>query len=169
MITYLGKSIPNLSQITDSLRQLTKKESLWPTRNYRMHLMTQRKVSRQHCNSWLIFQSAPSVPTAVSSDASPHGLGAMLWQQDSRGHWTPVVCASCSLTDAETCYSQLEWEMLGVVFAITRFRQYVLGRSAQVWTDHKPLISIVNKSFDDVSPRLQRWLVSLMPYQFTLP
>jgi hypothetical protein len=97
MVTYLGKSIPNLSQITDSLRQLTKKESLWPTRNYRMHLMTQRKVSRQHCNSWLIFQSAPSVPTAVSSDASPHGLGAMLWQQDSRGHWTPVVCAGCSV------------------------------------------------------------------------
>lgn len=58
--------------------------------------------------------------------------------------------------------------MLGIVFAITRFRQYVLGRPVQVWTDHKPLINIVQKPFDDVPPRLQRWLVSLMPYQLSL-
>ena len=31
-------------------------------------------------------------------------------------------------------YSQLEREMLGVVFAITRFRQYVLGRPFEVIT-----------------------------------
>lgn len=114
------------------------------------------------------FQTSPSIPTAISSDASPHGLGAMLWQQDGRGQWTPVAGASRSLTETESRYSQLEREMLGVVFAITRFRQYVLGRPIQAFTDHKPLISIIRKPFDEVPPRLQRWLVALMPYQFSL-
>ena len=112
------------------------------------------------------FQPAPNVPTAVSCDASPRGLGAILWQQGSSGQWLPVTCASRSLADAETRYSQLEREMLGVVFALTRFRQYVLGRHVDVFTDHKPLLSIVRKPFDDVPPRLQRWLVALMPYDY---
>ena len=57
---------------------------------------------------------------------------------------------------------------MGVAFAITRFRQYILGRDVQVLTDHKPLIHIIHKPFDEVPPRLQRWLVALMPYQFSL-
>ena len=44
--------------------------------------------------------------------------------------------------------------MLGVVFALNRFRQYVLGRHVTVYTDHKPLIPLVQKVFDDVPPRL---------------
>ena len=59
-------------------------------------------------------------------------------------------------------------EMLEVVFAITRFRQYVLGRHIQPFTDHKPLVNIVCKPFDDIPPQLQRWLVALMPYQYSL-
>ena len=68
----------------------------------------------------------------------------------------------------ETRYSQLEQEMLGVVFALTRLQQFVLGRHIDVFTDHKPLLPIVRKPFDDVPPLLQRWLVSLMPYDYTL-
>ena len=43
------------------------------------------------------FQPSPSVPTAISSDASPEGLWGMLWQQDGRGHCIPVAGASRSL------------------------------------------------------------------------
>ena len=37
-----------------------------------------------------------------------------------------------------------------------------------MFTDHKPLISMIRKLFDEVLPRLQRWLVALMPYQVTM-
>ena len=111
------------------------------------------------------FRPSPSVRTAISCDALPLGLGAMLWQQNGREQWLPVAAASRSLTGAESRYSQLEREMLAVVFAITRFRQYVLGRPVQVFTDHKPLVAIIHKPFDNIPSRLQRWLVSLMPYQ----
>ena len=107
------------------------------------------------------FKPSLDVPTKVTCDASPLGLGAILWQQDKSGTWLPVTCASRSLSVVESRYSQLEREMLGIVFSLTRFRQYVLGRSVQVVTDHKPLISIVQKPFDKVPPQLQRWMVAL--------
>jgi hypothetical protein len=65
-------------------------------------------------------------------------------------------------------YSQLEQEMLEVVFGITHFRQYVLGRPFEIIRDHKPLITIVRKPCEEVPPRLQRCLVALMPYQFSV-
>ena len=58
--------------------------------------------------------------------------------------------------------------MLGVVFALNQFRQYVLGRHVEVHADHKPLIPIVRKPFDEVPPRLQRWLVALMLFSYSL-
>ena len=35
--------------------------------------------------------------------------------------------------------------MLGVVFALTRLRQYTFGRHVKIITDHKPLESLNNK------------------------
>ena len=67
------------------------------------------------------FQSAASVPTAISSDVSLKGLGAMLWQHDRHGHWLLVAGASRSLTETETRYSHYRercWE----VFAVTQFQ-----------------------------------------------
>ncbi|XP_065194911.1 uncharacterized protein K02A2.6-like [Sycon ciliatum] len=58
--------------------------------------------------------------------------------------------------------------MLAVVFGLTKFRQYALGRTVDVLTDHKPLVHIVKKSFDEVPPRLQRWLFFMMRSQLTV-
>lgn len=168
LATYLGKFIPHLSQITDGLRRLAKQEPFVANTEIQNTFCTAKRGIATALQKLAYFRPSSSVPTAISSDASPCGLGAMLWQKDDKNQWTPVACASRSLTAAETRYSQLEREMLGVVFAITRFRQYVLGRHIQAFTDHKPLISIVSKPFDEVPPRLQRWLVALMPYQYSL-
>lgn len=164
----MGKFIPTLSQVTEPIRQLAKREPFVVDKEFQEAFVNAKQGIASYLHRLAYFQPSSTVPTAISSDASPRGLGAMLWQREERGQWTPVSCASRSLTDIETQYSKLEREMLGVVFAITRFRQYVLGRTVEVFTDHKPFLSIIPKPFDEVSPRLQRWLVSLMPYQITL-
>ena len=84
----------------------------------------------------------------------------------NRDNGLPVNRAHQSL--AETRNSQLEREMLGVVFALNWIRQYVLGRHVEVHTDHKPLTPIVLKPFDEVPPRLQRWLMALMSFSYSL-
>ena len=151
---YLGKFIPHLSQITDSLRRIAKQEPFVANTELKNTYDAAKRVIATALQKLAYFRPSSLIPTAISSDASPHGLGAMLWEKDDSGQWTPVACASRSLTAAKTRYSQLEREMLGVVFVITRFRQYVLGRHIQAFTDHKPLVNIVCKPFDDIPHRL---------------
>ncbi|XP_065196908.1 uncharacterized protein LOC135828389 [Sycon ciliatum] len=169
MVTYLGKFVPQLSQVTEPLRSIVKQpEPFVATESLIAAFNAVKQAVASSLQTLAYFRPSPDVRTAVSCDASPQGLGAILWQHDDKGQWVPVTCASRSLTDVETRYSQMEREMLGVVFALTRFRQYVLGRDVDVFTDHRPLLHIVQKPFDDVPPRLQRWLVSLMPYSYSL-
>ena len=114
------------------------------------------------------FDVSSTRDTAVSVDASPVGLGAVLWQRGDSSEWKPISCASRLLTSTETRYSQLEREMLAIVFGLVKFRQFVLGRHVTVFTDHKPLVSIIKKTFDEVPARVQRWLLALLPYDFVL-
>lgn len=91
MATYLGKFIPQLSQITASLRQLTKRDPFAVDEELLHAFSGAKKGITSALQKLSYFQSDSSVPTAISSDASPRGLGAMLWQQDRR----PV--GSCGL------------------------------------------------------------------------
>ena len=84
---------------------------------------------------------------------SKKGLGAVLLQDGK-----PVIYASRTLTETEQRYSNIERELLGVVFALERFHHYVYGYTATVQTDHKPLVSVWKKSIVCNSPRLQRLL-----------
>ena len=82
--------------------------------------------------------------------------------QDGR----PIAYASRSLTDTESNYSNIEREMLGIVFGLERFHHYVFGPQVVVKSDHKPLESITKKNIAKVPPRLQRMLLRIQPYDF---
>ena len=73
-------------------------------------------------------------PFVLQSDASATGLGAVL-EQD--GH--VIAYASRVLSNSEKQYSVIQRECLALVFATKQFRHYLLGRSFQLVTDHKPL------------------------------
>ncbi|CAB3992300.1 Hypothetical predicted protein [Paramuricea clavata] len=64
--------------------------------------------------------------------------------------------------------SSIEKELLAVVFAFEKFNQYTYARAVKVETDHNPLLSIVKKSLTSAPPRLQRMLLRLQRYDFTL-
>ena len=104
-----------------------------------------------------------SQPVTISCDASQSGLGAVLSQNAK-----PVAYASRALTDAETCYAQIEKELLAVVFAFNKFHQYTYGKEVRVESDHKPLEAITKKRLSAAPPRLQRMLLQLQRYTFTL-
>ena len=76
--------------------------------------------------------------------------------------------ASRSLTPAEKQYSNIERELLAVVFAMERLHHYVYGYIVTVETDHKPLVSIWHKTIATVSPRPQRLLLRLAQYDLDI-
>ena len=96
-------------------------------------------------------------------DASLRGLGTCLIQDGK-----PIAFASKSLTGAESCYANIERELLTVIFACIRFNTYLQGRRFTVQSDHKPLEMIHLKSMHNVPPHLQRMLLQLQKYDMEI-
>ena len=58
--------------------------------------------------------------------------------------------------------------MLGVVFALARFHQYTYGRVVTVVTDHKALESLTKRNTNNCPACLQRMLLRLQCYTYTI-
>ena len=109
----------------------------------------------------------PGGELRLQTDASAlNGLGFALWQfQDDK--WRLIHCGSRFLSDAETRYAIIELELLAVVWAVHKCKLFLSGMHFTVYTDHRPLIPIVNSyTLDQIeNPRLQRLVLKLRQYQ----
>lgn len=65
-------------------------------------------------------------------------------------------------------YSQIEKESLAIVFGCHKCNQYLFGQKFIVETDHKPLIPILKKPMNKITPRVQRMRISLHNFEFEL-
>ena len=99
------------------------------------------------------------------------GVGAALLQPGSDGALQLDAYASSIMNNAEQNYSQIEHESLAVVFGVTKFRQYLLGRHFKLLTDHKPLIPLLGK-YKPVpqlaATRIERWALLLPAYDYRI-
>lgn len=162
MVTYVGNFVPNLSEQTSILRELLKKDVEWHWEE--RHQKCFSNIKQLLTSPPVLQYYTLEKPITISVDASKNGLGACL-MQDS----LPVSYASRSLTKTEQSYAQIEKELYACVFACERFYTYIYGRSdVTIETDHKPLVSIINKPLVNAPPRLQRMLLRLQPYTFKL-
>ena len=160
-INYLAKFIPNMSTITQPVRSLLKSDIIFEWKESQEKAFQEiKEVLSKHP---VLAYFDVTKPVTISCDASQSGLGAVILQ-DSK----PIAYASRALTDTETRYAQIEKELLAVVFAFHRFHQYVYGKDVIVESDHKPLEAITRKQLSAAPPRLQRMLLQLQRYSFSL-
>lgn len=73
----------------------------------------------------------------------------------------PIAFASATLSSTQQKYAQIEKELLAIVYGAEHFHYFLYGRPFEVETDHRPLLGLVQKPYDAVSPRLQRLLLRL--------
>lgn len=161
MVTYISKFIPNLSSITEPLRQLLKRNMEWIWNNQHERAIAQLKKSIATAPVLKFFD--PKAQTCIQTDASSTGLGSVLLQNGQ-----PVAYASRALTETETRYAQIERELLAIVYACEKFSHYIYGSKTLVYTDHKPLESVLLKPLYKSSPRLQRMLLRLLKFEIEL-
>ena len=64
-------------------------------------------------------------PFTLQTDASNHGLGAVLLQTDCHGQKKAVAFISRTLTPAERNYSTTEKELLAIVWSFQRLHPYL--------------------------------------------
>ena len=144
LTNYVSRFVPNYSDITKPLRDLTKKETQWAWTDE--HDIAFQRLKDMLTNTTTMRYFNPNAETEVIVDASPHGVGAILTQRDTDEEENHVVAyASRALTDVETRYSQTEREALAVVWACEHFHLYLLGDHFTVTSDHKPLEGIYKK------------------------
>ena len=84
-----------------------------------------------------------------------NGIPSNLW---------PVAYASKSLSEAEQNYTNVERELLGVVFSLETFKHFTSGRQMNIITDHKPLTYLFSKCLANTSPRLARMMLHISDY-----
>ena len=106
-----------------------------------------------------------SLPFEIMWDASDYAIGAVLGQTKDKKHHA-IAYASKTLTGAQLNYATTEKELLAVVFAIDKFRSYLVGAKIIVYTDHAALKYLLTKK--DAKPRLIRWILLLQEFDLEI-
>ena len=104
-------------------------------------------------------------PFQLMCDASNYALGAVLAQKIDK---LPRVIyyASRTLYVAQANYTTTEKELLAIVFALEKFRSYLLGTRVIVYTDHAALKYLLKKV--ESKPRLIRWMLWLQEFDLEI-
>ena len=68
----------------------------------------------------------------------------------------------------ETCYANIERELLGAVFGVEHFQHFTYGHCTHIITGHKPLLPLHEKSLTNTTPHLPRLLLCISGYDLKL-
>ena len=155
MATYCAKFIPNFSDTSELLRELTKKDAKfqWSER----HEQSFNKIKELLASAKVMAYFDPNKETELVTDASPSGLSAILMQNTPGEDRRVVAYSSRALTDVERRYSQTEREALAIVWAVERLHLYLYGSHFKLITDCKPVQLIFSNPKLKPPPRIERW------------
>jgi hypothetical protein len=106
-----------------------------------------------------------NLPFKIMCDASDYTIGAVLGQCRDKQHYA-ISCASKTLTGPQLNYATMEMELLAVVFAIYKFRSYLVGAKVIAYTDHATLKYLLTKK--DAKPQPIRWILLLQEFDLEI-
>jgi transposase InsO family protein len=157
--------MPNLASVSKPLRDLTAKKAVWNWSTDEEAAFTKIKEIISSTKTLEYFNTAAT--TELYVDAGPNGLGSVLMQRVSEHEVPkPIAYASRSLTATEGRYSQLEKEMLAIIWACEHFHLYVYGAPITIFSDHKPLVQIFANPYSMPSARIERWHLRMQAYDY---
>ncbi|KAJ9555024.1 hypothetical protein OSB04_009638 [Centaurea solstitialis] len=102
-----------------------------------------------------------SAEFVIETDASGTGVGAVLMQNEQ-----PIAYYSQVLGTRARQKSAYEKELMAVVFAVKKWRPYLLGNHFTVRSDQQSLKFLLEQRV--VEPEYQHWMSKLMGYNFSI-
>lgn len=124
------------------------------------------KVKESFLKAIMLTHPDPSATYYLQTDSSEIGLGAELYQKDEEGNHRTIGFASRVLQPAERNYTTTEKEALAIVWALAKFRTFVIGVKLVIVTDHRSLTFL--KQCKLHHSRLARWILWLQQFQFEI-
>jgi len=106
-----------------------------------------------------------SLPFEIMCDASDYAVGVVFGQTMDKKHLA-IAYASKTLIGPQLNYSTTKKELLAVVFAINKFRSYLVGAKVIVYFDHAALKYLLTKK--DAKPCLIRWILLLQEFDLEI-
>ena len=161
LLTYYGKFLPDLSTVLAPLYKLLRKDTRWHWAEEEMQAFQASKDLLT--SSCLLVHFDSQLKLILACDASSYGVGAVLAHQMPDGSELPIGYASRKLSKSEKNYSQLEKEALACVFSVRRFHSYLFGHHFELYTDHQPLLALLNEhqpTLPQASARVCHWAYS---------
>ena len=156
---FYRRFIKQFSLKARPLTDLTKEKNIWQWGEKEEHAFCD--IKRSLVIAPVLHMPDFGLPFVVTTDASLVSVGAILEQDFGQG-LQPVAYESRKLNPAETRYSAYERELLGIVWAIGKWRHYLEGRKFVVQTDHSSLRHLPNQP--SVSRRIWKWVSILQGY-----
>jgi hypothetical protein len=106
-----------------------------------------------------------SLPFEIMCDASDYASGAVLGQTKDKKHHA-ITYTSKTLTGAQLNCATNEKGLLAVIFAMDKFRSYLVGEKVIIYTDHAALKYLLTKKY--AKPRLIRWVLLLQEFDLEI-
>ncbi len=123
-------------------------------------------IKQKYIEAPILISPNSQVEFHVHTDASLLTVGAMLTQNLTGKNDQLMVYASRLLNKVEHNYSTTHKKALTMVFALHKFKHYLLGNKFDFYVDHMALVYLVNKP--QISRIIARWLLLFLEYDFTI-
>ena len=159
---YYRRFVKGFSSLAAPLHDLTKLGTpfVWGAREKNAFTTIKTALLREAILPFPDFDK----PFVVDCDASEIGMGAVL-SQVIEGNERPLVMESRLLTAAERKWHIREKEALAIIYALEKFRHFILGRQFTVRSDHSSLEWLMQAK----TGRLCRWAIRMAEFQpFTI-
>jgi RNase H-like domain found in reverse transcriptase/Reverse transcriptase (RNA-dependent DNA polymerase)/Integrase core domain/Chromo (CHRromatin Organisation MOdifier) domain/Integrase zinc binding domain len=158
-VNFIREYIPMYSMLLGPLEKLRKlkkiEDSNWGEEQQRAFSILKKVLSEAP----VIQDPLPGIPLQVGTDASQYGVGAVLYQV-VEGRVRYIAFTAKALSGGQKDYPATKRELLGVVLALKRWREYLLGTRFVLETDHKALKYINNAK----SHMLRDWAMFLQQF-----
>jgi len=166
LVGFYRRFIPNFAAIASPLTDATRKGAPNQLEWEESHERSFTELKRHIVNPPILKLPNFEEVFILQTDASDVGIGALIAQEVYTGTKHPIAFASRKLLPRETRYSTIEKECLAIVWAVTKFQDYLYGKEFILETDHQPLQYLGNSQYQN--GRLMRWALALQPYRFVM-
>ena len=105
------------------------------------------------------------LPFEIMCGTSDYAIGAVLGQREDKKAFV-IYYANKTLDSAQSNYTTMEKEFLAVVFALEKFRSYIVGSPVTIFTNHATLKYLISKQ--DTKLRLTRWILLFQEFNLSI-
>jgi hypothetical protein len=163
---YYKAHLPNFSEITVPLSELTRKDV---AASFRFNEEQRRAfVKLKECirNAQTLYTPNYDKPFTICCDASDHTIAGCLSQFDDDGVEHPIEFVSKKLSGSQLLWATVIKEAFAVVYCLQKWDGYIYGGVVNVITDHDPLTYLVSSVPN--SPKLLRWVLGLQRWKIVM-